>query len=73
MSEYSCTPPGKRYSAYMSQVDIDFNAPVPLTEAEGEETLAAIDRGIQDADQGRTVSLEEARELISKWISKSAK
>ena len=34
------------------------------------ETLAAIDRGIHDADEGRTVSLEEARDLIPKWISK---
>ena len=34
------------------------------------ETLAAIDRGIKDADEGRTVSLDEARKLIPQWISK---
>jgi predicted transcriptional regulator len=34
------------------------------------ETLAAIDRGIEDADAGRTVSLEEARQMIPEWISK---
>jgi predicted transcriptional regulator len=56
----------------MSKVDLDFSETVPMTEDEDEETLAAIDRGIQDADQGRTVSLDEARELIPKWISKSA-
>ncbi len=34
------------------------------------ETLAAIDRGIKAADEGRTVSLEEVRKMIPKWISK---
>ena len=34
------------------------------------ETLAAIDRGIKDADEGRTVSLDEVRKLIPQWISK---
>ena len=36
------------------------------------ETLAAIDRGIKGADEGRTVSLDEAFELIPQWISKFA-
>jgi len=34
------------------------------------ETLAAIDRGIKDADEGRTVSIEEVRQTIPQWISK---
>ncbi len=34
------------------------------------ETSKAIARGVEDADPGRTVSLEEARQLIPKWISK---
>jgi predicted transcriptional regulator len=34
------------------------------------ETLAAIDRGIQDADEGRKVSIDEVRKMIPKWISK---
>jgi predicted transcriptional regulator len=34
------------------------------------ETLAAIDRGIRAADEGRLVSSEEVRKLISQWISK---
>lgn len=34
------------------------------------ETLAAIDRGIKDVDEGRTVSLDEVRKLIPQWISK---
>jgi hypothetical protein len=34
------------------------------------ETLAAIDRGIIAADEGRTVPLEEVRKMIPQWISK---
>jgi predicted transcriptional regulator len=36
------------------------------------ETLAAIDRGIKDADEGRTVSSDEVRKMIPKWIAKYA-
>ena len=60
------------YRGYMGKVDLDFNEPVPLTAEEDEETLAAIDRGVQSADEGRTVSVEDAREMISQWIAKSA-
>jgi len=35
-----------------------------LSEDEDDETIAAIDRGIEDADEGRSVSLDEARELL---------
>jgi predicted transcriptional regulator len=34
------------------------------------ETAAAIERGIKDADEGRTFSLEEVRKMIPEWISK---
>ena len=34
------------------------------------ETLLAIDRGIKDANEGRTVSIDEARKMIPQWISK---
>jgi len=34
------------------------------------ETLAAIDRGIEAADEGRTVPLDEVRNMIPKWIAK---
>jgi predicted transcriptional regulator len=49
---------------------IDFNDPAPLTDEEDDATLAAIDRGIKDADEGRTVPLEEVRKMIPGWISK---
>lgn len=38
---------------------------------EDEETLAAIDRGIKTADEGRTVPLEEVRKIVSEWARKS--
>ncbi len=35
-----------------------------------EETLAAIDRGIEAVNEGRTIPLEQVREMIPQWISK---
>ncbi len=51
---------------------IDLKWEVPVTEevAVDAETLAAIDRGIKDAGEGRTVSLDEAEQLIPQWIAK---
>jgi predicted transcriptional regulator len=54
----------------MGDTTLDLNQPIPLTEEEDEETLAAIDRGIKDAEEGRTVSIDEARKMIPVWISK---
>jgi predicted transcriptional regulator len=51
-------------------VDPNLFAPVTESVAVDAETLAAIDRGIEDAAAGRTVSLDEARQMIPKWISK---
>jgi len=49
---------------------IDFNRPAPFPQEEDEETLAAIDRAIKQADEGRTVPLEDVRKMIPEWISK---
>ena len=54
----------------MAELKVD--RPVPMTEEEDEATLAAIDRGIQAADEGRVVSLKDARQRIQKWLSKSS-
>jgi predicted transcriptional regulator len=35
-----------------------------------EETLAAIDRGLKAAEEGRSVPLDEVRKMIPEWISK---
>jgi predicted transcriptional regulator len=37
-----------------------------------DETLAAIDKGIRDADAGRTVPMEEVRRLLPKRIMASS-
>jgi predicted transcriptional regulator len=50
----------------------DANLPVAATEKEDEKTLAAIDRGIRDADAGRVTPIEEVEKMISQWISKSS-
>jgi predicted transcriptional regulator len=51
---------------------IDFDTPTPIDEEEDEEALAAIDEGIREAEAGRTVSVEEVRGLLPKWITASS-
>ena len=51
---------------------LDLNDPSPIPEEEDEETLAAIDEGIRDADADRTVPIEEVRKLLPQWITASA-
>ena len=52
-------------------LEIGLDQPVPITEEEDEATLAAIDRGIKSAEEGRVVSAEEARRRVQEWLSKS--
>ena len=52
--------------------ELDLTGPVPMMEEEDEETLAAIDRGIKDADEGRLFTAEEARERLSRWNIRSS-
>jgi predicted transcriptional regulator len=54
----------------MMDTTLDLNQSIPVTEEEDEETLAAIDRGIQAADEGRTVPIDKVRKMIPTWISK---
>ena len=51
-------------------VDLKLQVPVTDKVAVDAATLAAIDRGIKDAQEGRTVSIDEVRKMIPKWISK---
>ena len=48
------------------------NAKPSLRGEEDAETLAAIDRGLQDVEAGRVVPEEEVRKLIEKWTSTSS-
>jgi len=51
---------------------LDLFEAVPMTNEEDEEILAAIDRGIQDADEGRLVSIEEVRQRLARWNTNSS-
>jgi len=51
---------------------IDFDDSASILDEEDEETLAAIDEGIRDAEAGRTVPIEEVRKLLPKWITASS-
>jgi len=50
----------------------DLENPAPVLDEEDEETLAAIDEGIRDAETGRVVPAERVRELLPKWITASS-
>jgi predicted transcriptional regulator len=50
----------------------EFERPIPAIEDENEETLAAIDEGIQDAEAGRTIPIEKVRKRLHKWITASS-
>ena len=51
-------------------IDLKLQVPVTTKVEVDSETLTAIDRGIKDADEGRTVPIDEVRRMIPKWISK---
>jgi len=61
------------YDASMAKLkQLEFDQPSYTEGDEDEETLAAIDEGIRDAEAGRTATPEEARKLLSKWITESS-
>jgi len=49
----------------------DLENPAPILDDEDEETLAAIDEGIRDAEAGRVVPAEKVRDLLPKWTTVS--
>ncbi len=53
----------------VNMADLKFNLPVTKEVGVDAETLATIDRGIKDADEGRTVPLDEVRKMVPEWIS----
>jgi len=52
--------------------EFELESPDQLSEQEDEQTLAAIDEGLRDADSGRTVSAEEVRKRLPKWTTTSS-
>jgi len=68
---HTLTHPG--YSKSMAEAKkIDFEDPAAIFDDEDEETLAAIDEGVRDADAGRTVPMEEVRKFLPQWITASS-
>jgi predicted transcriptional regulator len=54
--------------AGVNKLDLDNPAPI-LDDDEDEETLAAIDEGVRDAEAGRTVPIDDVRKLLPQWIT----
>jgi predicted transcriptional regulator len=52
--------------------EFDLEKPAPVIEDEDEETLAAIDEGVRDAEAGRTIPIEKVRKRLKKWITASS-
>jgi predicted transcriptional regulator len=50
----------------------DLNEPAPILDKEDEATLAAIDRGIKAADQGRVVPSDVVRQRMQEWLTESS-
>jgi len=48
-------------------------SPTSVLDEEDQETLAAVDQGIQDTKAGRTVSAEEVRQRLPNWIAASSR
>ena len=46
--------------------EFDLESSAPILDEEDEETLAAIDEGIRDADAGRVVPAEKVRKLLAR-------
>ena len=51
-------------------VDLKLETPVVDEVQVDGATLAAIDRGVDDANAGRTVPIDEVRNMIPQWISR---
>jgi len=67
----SVTYPG--YDELMAKAKkFELEDPAPILDEEDEETLAAIDEGVRDAEAGRVVPAEKARELLPKWTTVSS-
>ena len=65
--------PDRGYDRCMGKVkESELQKPAPALDDEDEETLAAIDEGLRDADAGRTVPAQEVRKLLPQWTTASS-
>jgi len=48
---------------------LNLEDPPPILDDEDEESLAAIDEGIEDDDAGHVTPIAEVRSLFSQWIA----
>jgi predicted transcriptional regulator len=55
----------------MPDVYLDLTKEVPIPADDDPEVLAAIARGIRDADAGRLYTRKQVEEFIVKWRTKS--
>jgi predicted transcriptional regulator len=64
---------GPSYRVAMAEVNEEnVNQSAPILDEEDEATLEAIDRGIRSADEGRVVPIDEVRQRMRRWITKSS-
>lgn len=56
----------------MGNTELDLRKPVEIPGDEDAETLAAIDRGIEDANAARVTPAEDVRKMLPQWISESS-
>jgi predicted transcriptional regulator len=67
------TSANSAYDGLMAKTKkLDLEDSAPMVEGEDEETLAAIDEGIRDADAGRVVPAQKVREMLPQWITNSS-
>lgn len=50
--------------------DLKLDQPATEEVTVDSETVAAIDKGLEDARDGRSTPADEVREMIPRWISK---
>ena len=55
----------------MAQVYLDLTQEVPIPDDNDPEVLAAIERGLKAADEGRLYTREEVQKHIAIWRTKS--
>lgn len=60
-----------RYREGMAKREVTDLQALAILDEEDEETLAAIDEGIRDAEASSTLPMEEVRKLLPKWITAS--